>query len=409
MKPLKITILFLFSFFILTSVFSQEEKNKGEFIDRFSPYYDEAMKKVNEFNNPPKEQKKTFKMDFSGMDIPKNLNDFTYYWFNEPINQGLTGTCWSFCTTSLYESEIYRIHNRKVKLSQMWSVYWEYVEKAKGWVKARGKMHFGEGSQSNAVKRIYNEYGVVPYDVFTGLRPGQTVYDHGKMFEEMKAYLETLKRDNAWNEEQAVNTIKTILNFYMGTPPEKFDYEGKEYTPKEFLKEVVDLNFDDYIEMMSILEQPYYQQVEYTVPDNWWHNKEYYNVPLNEFMQIIKSAIRNGYTLAFAGDVSEAGYDSRSKAAIVPTFDIPSEYIDEYARELRFDNGTTGDDHGIHLVGFTNRNGKDWYLIKDSGSGARNLEPVGFYFYHEDYVKLKMLGITIHKDAVDKNILTKFK
>lgn len=409
MKPFKIIILFLLSFFILTSVFSQEEKNKGEFIERFSPYYDEAIKKVNEFNNPPKEQKKTFKLDISGINIPKNLNDFTYYWFNEPINQGLTGTCWSFCTTSLYESEIYRIHNRKVKLSQMWSAYWEYVEKAKGWVKARGKMHFGEGSQSNAVKRIYVEYGIVPYDVFTGLKPGQTIYDHGKMFEEMKAYLETLKRDNAWNEEQAVNTIKTILNYYMGTPPEKFDYEGKEYTPKEFLKEVVDLNFDDYIEMMSILEQPYYQQVEYTVPDNWWHNKEYFNVPLTEFMQIIKAAIRNGYTLAFAGDVSEAGYDSRSKTAIVPTFDIPSEYIDEYARELRFDNGTTGDDHGIHLVGYTNRNGKDWYLIKDSGSGARNLEPVGFYFYHEDYVKLKMLGITIHKDAVDKNILAKFK
>jgi len=409
MKPLKITTLLIFSFLMLNSAFSQEEKNKGEFIDRFSPFYDEAIQKVNEFNNPPKEQKKIFKLDFSEMNIPKSLNDFTYQWFNEPINQGLTGTCWSFCTTSLFESEIYRVHNRKVKLSQMWTAYWEYVEKAKGWVKARGNMHFGEGSQSNAVKRIYKDYGVVPYDAFTGLRPGQTVYDHGKMFEEMKAYLETVKRDNSWNEEQIVNTIKTILNYYMGTPPEKFDYEGKEYTSQVFLKEVVDLNLDDYIEMMSILEQPYYQQVEYTVPDNWWHNKEYYNVPLNEYMQIIKSAIRNGYTMAIGGDVSETGYDSRSKAAIVPTFDIPPEYIDEYAREMRFDNGTTGDDHGIHLVGYTTKNGKDWYLIKDSGSGARNLEPVGFYFYHEDYVKLKMLGITIHKDAVDKNILAKFK
>jgi bleomycin hydrolase len=409
MKLLKISDLLIVSLFILTPAFSQEERNKGEFIDRFSPYYDEAIKKVNEFNNPPKEQKKIFKLDFSGMDIPKNLSDFTYQWFNEPINQGLTGTCWSFCTTSLFESEIYRIHNRKVKLSQMWTAYWEYVEKAKGWVKVRGSMHFGEGSQSNAVRRIYEQYGVVPYEVFSGLKPGQTVYDHGKLFSEMKAYLETVKRDNAWNEEQIVNTIKTILNYYMGTPPEKFDYEGKEYTPKEFLKEVVDLNLGDYIDVMSILEQPYYQQVEYTVPDNWWHNKEYYNVPLNEFMQIIKSAIRNGYTMAIGGDVSEAGYDSRSKTAIVPTFDIPSEYIDEYAREMRFDNSTTGDDHGIHLVGYTTKSGKDWFLIKDSGSGARNLEPVGFYFYHEDYIKLKMLGITIHKDGVDKNILAKFK
>lgn len=291
----------------------------------------------------------------------------------------------------------------------MWTAYWEYIEKAKGWVKSRGNMHFGEGSQSNAIRRIYEQYGIVPYDAFTGLKTGQTVYDHGKMFGEMKAYLETVKRDNAWNEEQVVNTVKTILNHYMGTPPEKFDYEGNEYTPKEFLKEIVNLNLNDYIDVMSILEQPYYRQVEYTVADNWWHNKEYYNVPLDEYMQIIRNAIRNGYTMAIGGDVSEAGYDSRSKAAIVPTFDIPSDYIDEYARQMRFDNGTTGDDHGIHLVGYTTKNGKDWYLIKDSGSGARNLEPVGFYFYHEDYVKLKMLGITIHKDAVDKNILAKFR
>jgi len=113
--------------------------------------------------------------------------------------------------------------------------------------------------------------------------------------------------------------------------------------------------------------------------------------------------------MAIGGDVSDAGYDSRRKAGIIPTFDIPSEYIDEYSRQFRFDNKTTGDDHGIHLVGYTLKNGKDWYLIKDSGAGARNIEPFGFYFYNEDYIKLKMLGITIHKDAVEKNILTKFK
>ena len=31
----------------------------------------------------------------------------------------------------------------------------------------------------------------------------------------------------------------------------------------------------------------------------------------------------------------------------------------------------------------------------------------GYYFFHEDYVKLKMMGFTVHKDAV-KKILKKF-
>jgi bleomycin hydrolase len=31
----------------------------------------------------------------------------------------------------------------------------------------------------------------------------------------------------------------------------------------------------------------------------------------------------------------------------------------------------------------------------------------GYYFFHEDYIKLKMMDFTIHKDAV-KDILEKF-
>ena len=120
------------------------------------------------------------------------------------------------------------------------------------------------------------------------------------------------------------------------------------------------------------------------------------------------SAIKNGYTMAIGGDVSEPGYDGWHKIAIVPSFDIPAQYIDENAREFRFDNKTTTDDHGIHLVGYTNKNGVMWYLIKDSAAGSRNIDPAGYYFYREDYVKLKMMDFMVHKDAV-KNLLAKFQ
>jgi bleomycin hydrolase len=117
-------------------------------------------------------------------------------------------------------------------------------------------------------------------------------------------------------------------------------------------------------------------------------------------MSSLKKAVRNGYTVCIGGDVSEPGLEGHAGMAIVPTFDIPSSYIDESARQFRFTNGTTGDDHGIHLVGYNEMDGKDWYLIKDSGSGSRNNSHPGYYYYHEDYVKLKMLGFMVHKDAV---------
>lgn len=405
---MKIFNLFIILILLVNVVSYSQEKNKGIFVQPKNEYWDEISKKIQEFNTPPAKENKKFKVDFSGLDIPKSIKEFKYYWHNTPENQGQTGTCWSFSTTSFFESEIYRIHNKKLRLSPIWNAYWEYIEKATRFINERGNSHFAEGSEANALKRLWKKYGVVPLEAYSGKLPGQVVHDHSKLIEEMTNYLNFLKTSNAWNLEVCISTIKSILNKYLGTPPEKFTFEGKEYTPKEFFQNVVKLNMDDYIDIISLKQSPYYELCEYTVPDNWWHDSSYHNVPLDVYMGIIKNAIRNGYTIVIGGDVSEAGIDAYAKAAIIPTFDIPPEYIDEDAKQFRFSNGTTEDDHGIHLIGYLNKNGKDWYLIKDSGAGAFNVGDKGYFFYHEDYVKLKIVDFMIHKDAV-KDVLTKFK
>jgi bleomycin hydrolase len=407
------TNISLLTFFItisfLTSLFAQDEKNKGIFIEEKDGFYkNEILKNLDEFNTPVKEKKKSFKLDFTGMDLPKSKDEFTSYWFNDPVSQGRTGTCWCFSTTSYFESEVYRLHQKKVKLSEMYTVYWEYVEKAKRYIKERGNSAFEEGSEANAVPRTWKMYGVVPEEVYTGLLPGQKFHDHKEMIKEMQSYLNNIKTTFAWDEDEAITVIKSIMNHYMGEPPTEFNYDGNKFTPKEFLNNYLKLKLDDYVDILSYMQQPYYQQVEYEVPDNWWHSKDYYNVSLNVYMDALKSVIRNGYTVVIGGDVSEAGYDSWNKVGVIPTFDIPSEYIDENARQFRFSNNTTTDDHGIHLVGYMEKNGVDWYLIKDSGAGSRNTGDQGYYYYHEDYVKLKIMDFMVHKDAVE-NLLKKFK
>jgi bleomycin hydrolase len=183
-------------------------------------------------------------------------------------------------------------------------------------------------------------------------------------------------------------------------------------TPVEFSKNITKINPDDYVDFMSLMTAPYWQKAEYNVPDNWWHSADFNNVPLDDFMGAIKSAIKAGYGISIGGDVSEAGFESWKQVAIVPTFDIPSEYIDENARTFRFLNNSTTDDHAMHLVGYYEVNGKTWFLIKDSGSGSRNCgegcKTFGYYFFHEDFIKLKMMTFTIHKDAV-KEVLKKMK
>jgi bleomycin hydrolase len=149
---------------------------------------------------------------------------------------------------------------------------------------------------------------------------------------------------------------------------------------------------------MSTLSLPFYTQGEFDVADNWRPTTDYYNVPLDDFYACILRATSRGYTVAIGGDVSEPGLYGFENAAIVPTFDIPGEYIDQDAREFRFDNQTTGDDHGIHLLATTKAGGHDWFLIKDSSASSNWGKYKGYFFYRDDYVKLKMLSFMVHKD-----------
>jgi bleomycin hydrolase len=360
----------------------------------------------------PEKTRKIFAVDLSGVSLPNKIDMYkNIQWHNKPVSQGNTSTCWSFSTTSFLESEAYRINKVQVKLSEMYTVYWEFVEKAKEYVNTRGKSAFDEGSEANAVLRMWSKYGIVPEEAYTGLTEGRKYHNHDDMLREMKQYLESLKETSSWDAEVAVSTVKSIMNHYMGVPPAEVVVNGKKMTPLQYLNEVVKINPSDYADILSYTQQPFYKQVEYEVPDNWWHSSVYYNVPLDVYMSTLKKALREGYTVSIGGDVSEPGFDRYTQCAVVPDFDIPSAYINDDARQFRFDNRTTTDDHGLHIVGYLEKDGKDWYLVKDSGSGSRNndenAKEFGYYFFSEDYVKLKMMAFLVHKDAI-RDLLTRF-
>ncbi len=346
-------------------------------------------------------------MDFSKIKKPASPKAFQQVFHFPPIRQDTTGTCWCFSGTSFLESELYRIHKKKIKLSEMYTVYWEYVEKARRYIRKKGHSAFGEGSEQDAVVNRIKQYGIVRESDYNGLLPGQKKYNHAKMFREMRDYLHYLKAHNYWDEKIALANIKMILNKYMGKPPETIEVNGQKMTPKEFAQSL-DLPLNDYVTFMSLKYLPFYTKGEYKVPDNWWHSKEYYNVPLKDWYKAIKNAIKNGYSIAIGGDVSEPGHNGEADIAIVPSFDIPYKSINQDAREFRWYNHTSTDDHGIHLVGYTHYKGHDWFLIKDSSSSAYKGKFKGYFFFRDDFVKLKMLTFMVHKDAV-RDLLAKFQ
>jgi bleomycin hydrolase len=408
-KFLKTTSTIAFAGFMCSTICGQvDRKDKAEFKPRSNDFYDQIKKGIEVFDEQKKPTPLVFRMDFTGIDIPKSTSEFKTVFAQTPVSQGETGTCWCFSTTSFYESEIKRLSNQDIHLSELYTVYWEYVEKAKEFVRTRGTSLFDEGSETGDVGKTMKMYGTLPLESYTGLKPGQPYHDHRKMVEEMRAYLTSVKTSNQWNTDEVIATIKSIMNFYLGEPPTSVTVSGKKMTPLEYLKNVTKLNPDDYVDLMSFVETPYWALAEYKVPDNWNHSADYYNVPLDVFMNAIKNAIKNGYSISIGGDVSESGMDNKLGVMMIPSYDIPSSHIDEYARQMRFSNGSTTDDHAMHLVGYEEKPNGTWFLIKDSGSGGQNNQTApGYWYMHEDFVKLKMTTITINKEAV-KDILAKF-
>ena len=317
-----------------------------------------------------------------------------------PVNQDTTNACWSYSALSFIETEMQRINGQTVKLAEMFPVYYAFIEKAKTFVATRGESRFKPGDLFTTVLEVIRTYGIVPMEVYRGQAVPRATYNHNQM----EAEIETLKKqiidENVWDETEVLALLQEILDRHLGPPPKTFTFRNKEYTPKSFAQEFVNLPWPEYIKVMSFSYAPFNTFAYFNVPDNWRKLDSYYNVPLDVFYQSMKEAIQNGYSIVFDGDIGEPGRIGKWDVCFIPDFDIPSAYINQAAREYRFDKGVTRDDHLMHMIGYASIDGQDWFLVKDSWRDAWEGAYKGYFFYHGDYVKLKVLAYLVHKDAV---------
>lgn len=352
-------------------------------------------------------------------------------------NQHRSGTCWSFSGISFLESEMIRMGKEEVDLSEMFIVYHCYSDKAEKFVRLHGKLNFGAGGAFHDVTYVFKNYGLVPENVYTGLSIGEKNHIHGEMDEVLNSMVSgVIKNKNRKVTPVWKNAFDATLDSYLGQIPEKFDYKGKEYTPRSFAKEVVGLNPDDYVEIASFTHHPFYGQFALEVPDNWlWNNV--YNVPMDEMMEIIDNAIEKGYSVAWAADVSEKGFNSKKKGvAIVPEMDLTEmdnaeiskwekmsdrekqakllsrrgpgkeKVITQEMRQEAYDNYQTTDDHGMQIVGIAkDQNGTPYYKIKNSWGEYNSYK--GYFYASKPFVEYKTMDIMIHKNAIPKHLRKK--
>ena len=331
---------------------------------------------------------------------PQSMDAFKALPHLSPFNQDTTNACWSFSTLSFLESEMLRLGLPEIRLSPMFPVYYAFIEKARYFVESRGESRFAAGDLFSGVMQTVKKYGLVPQEAYKGQTRSCKTFNHTCLEKELKLYMQDVKKNGHWDEQQVLREVKRILDKHLGPPPQHFVFNNKEYTPATFRDEVVKLPWQDYIILTSFTYAPFYRFIELRVPDNWAHRSNYYNIPLEQFYSALKDALRKKFTVAFDCDTNEPGRMGEEDVAFIPEFDIPSAYITQEARQFRFDNGSTTDVHLMHIVGYKNIKGDDWFLVKDSWRSAWYGKFPGYFFFHGDYMKLKTLAILVHGDAV---------
>ena len=326
-------------------------------------------------------------------------------------NQARTGTCWDFATQSFLESELMRMGKGKYDLSEMFNVRYTYPLKAERYVRYHGKYQFGEGGQAHDVLKIFDTYGAVPNSVYSGLEPGDSLYDNTEMDAVLKAVLKTIVERNRISNHYE-DLVNAICDVYLGKVPQEFEYNGKKYTPKSFA-ESLGINTKDYVEITSFTHHPFYSKFVLEVPDNW-EEGEYYNVPLDDLIQIMNNAIANDYSVAWDGAVGKNNFYRKEGYAVVPiegdtaTTGVEKELdVTQQMRQKAFDDYATTDDHLMQITGVAkDQAGTTFYYTKNSW-GVKDKKYDGYWYMSEPFVKLRTIAIMVNKNAIPKDIRDK--
>ena len=352
-------------------------------------------------------------------------------------DQNRSGTCWDYSTLSFFEAEILKATGKKYTLCEAFVANKTYMERAIQVVRYHGDCQFAQGGSAEDVLHTLKTHGICPIDAmpFPGSLYGDSLNNFNEFFSLLEPYVNAIATTKSKKiSHQSKTGLQGILDAYLGKCPEKFTFEGKEYTPKSFMNSLgIDLN--DYVSITSYTHHPFYTTFAVEVQDNWRFPLSY-NVPMDEMMQIIDNAINNGYTVAWGGDVSEEGFTRKGlayavdgkaaqslagsdmakwlklapakKTSIIDSLGctVPEIVPTQQMRQERFDNWELTDDHGMHIFGIAkDQNGKEYYMVQNSWGKTGDYK--GIWYMTKTFIAANTMDFLINKNAIPAEIRKK--
>ena len=332
-----------------------------------------------------------------------------------PVNpiqsQGTTGTCWCFATASFIESELVRENKGTHHFSEIFIAKNIYRAKARNYLLRQGKAQFSEGALAHDFLGAIEKHGLVPEAVYDGLFEGQERHDHSELASALTGMLESLSKRKTLSDRWAP-AVDGVLDAYLGESPERFEYQGRSFSPVELSKEL-GFKRDNYVSLTSFTHHPFGDSFVLEIPDNF-SNGKFLNLPIDDLVKTIDNAIANGYTVAWDGDVSEVGFSSSKGLAILPKNpkrrDLYKHIGEERTvtqadRQKTFMSHSTTDDHLMHLVGISrDAAGNKYYVIKNSWGEVGPFK--GYLHMSEAYVRAKTIALIVNKAVVVNSVNT---
>ena len=352
-------------------------------------------------------------------------------------DQNRSGTCWDYSTLSYFESEILKATGKTYDLCEAFVANKTYMDRAVQVVRLHGDCQFSQGGSAYDVLHVLKNQDICPEDAmpFPGSLYGDSLNNFNEFFGQLEPYVAGIAKSTANKiSSQWKVGLQGILDAYLGQCPEKFTYEGKEYTPKSFAASL-GLNFDDYVTITSYSHHPYYTQYAVEVQDNW-RNPLSWNLPMEDMARILENAVMNGYTVAWGGDVSEPGFTRKGLAYFVDTkkaeglsgsdmarwlklspakrtnlidslgCKVPELEPTAEQRQQRFDNWELTDDHGMLIFGIAkDQHGKEYYMVKNSWGETGDYK--GIWYMTKNYIVANTMDFMVNKNAIPADILQK--
>ena len=349
-------------------------------------------------------------------------------------DQASSGRCWMFTGMNVLRAKAIKKYDlpSDFQFSQCYTFFWDQLEKSNLFLQSildnRNKSMedetvkwlfqnpLGDGGQFTGVANLISKYGIMPKEAmpetYSSNHTSQMssliklrLHEDGLILREMANNKSTTEKMLQDKKMEMLKVIYKMLVFTLGEPPAEFTWTQRnakgeivstdKYTPKSFAEQL-GLNMDDYVSLTSYTHHPFNEWFVIESPYKW-RLKPSYNIPIEQLMEVIDTAIDAGYTVAWGGDVT--GDFTRTGLAMLPDSITPTQQL----RQEQWDDWRFTYDHVMLIYGkAVDEQGKPYYMVKNSWGPMGDYQ--GIWYMSRDYMMLNTTYLFLNRHALPEDI-----